>query len=153
MKGDEAIQGVEISNARRIEDAEHDFLSSWFFFFFLIIVFIVYTVQELACSQSYGVNKTQPASAPHGKKPILPRPYGIGPVAHPDLRNPSLPAWSFKTLAAASRPFRQIRKKLQHKSPAGKHKENPSEAPKTKETPKARKEKIDITTRTPGRTG
>ena len=30
----------------------------FFFFFFYLIVFIVSKVQELACSLSYGVNKT-----------------------------------------------------------------------------------------------
>ena len=41
--------------------------SSWpaFFFFFLYHVFIV-TVQELACSTSYGVNKT--SISKHGNK-------------------------------------------------------------------------------------
>ena len=33
----------------------------FFFFFFYLIVFIVLTVQEFACSRSYGVNKTTKA--------------------------------------------------------------------------------------------
>ena len=34
----------------------------FFFFFFYFIVFIVLTVQEFACSRSYGVNKTTKTS-------------------------------------------------------------------------------------------
>ena len=33
----------------------------FFFFFFYLIIFIVLTVQEFACSKSYGVNKTTKA--------------------------------------------------------------------------------------------
>ena len=52
---------------RKIEGAERAiFLARFFFFFFLYHVFVV-KVQELACSASYGVNKTT-LLAP-GKKP------------------------------------------------------------------------------------
>ena len=57
--------GVEISIARKIEDAEHGLLSGLFFFY--IIVFIVLTVQEFACSQSDGVNKTTKANRKQNK--------------------------------------------------------------------------------------
>ena len=126
-----------------------------FFFLFFFIVFIVSTgtrarMQPKLWRQQ---NPNNYATPPHRKKPVLPRPYGMGPTAHPDLRNPSLPAQSSKTLAAASRPIRQIERNLSTKARQESIRKTLQRPPKTKESPKARKEKIDVTTGTPGRTG
>ena len=54
------------------------FFFFFLFFFFYVIIFIVLTVQEFACSRSYGVNKTtKNKTNKHSKKqypypPLLP---------------------------------------------------------------------------------
>ena len=60
------LRMCKISKVRKIGGAEHDLLSHLLFFLFFfcflfvfcLIIFIILTVQEFACSQSYGINKT-----------------------------------------------------------------------------------------------
>ena len=67
--GDDNSHGVEISIAGGVRKTQ--LLSGFFFFFFFFLyhVFIV-TVQELACSASYGVNKTSISKYSNKRKTI-----------------------------------------------------------------------------------
>ena len=126
----------------------------FFFFFFSHKNFICLTVQRAHMqSKLWRTRKTiHPIRVtPSWEKPVLPRRYGMGPTANPNKRNQPLPVRSSKTLAAALRPFRQIRN-LNTKAQQESIRKTLQRPPKTKESRQARKENKAITTRTPGRT-